>query len=82
MLLKPSKRQAVFNKQFKGKVPLEIRCDNTRDLESIPSQLSDFNIYGGLYRNVNLVYQPAISIDKLYANAQLDNGLIKGWIIP
>ncbi|MES2060784.1 MAG: glycoside hydrolase family 2 TIM barrel-domain containing protein [Bacteroidota bacterium] len=76
------KKTLIFNKQFKGKVPLEVRCDNTRDLESIPSQLSDFNIYGGLYRNVNLVYQPAVSIDKLYANAQLDKGLTKGWITP
>jgi beta-galactosidase len=76
------KKTSAFTKQFKGKIPLEIRCDNTRDLESIPSQLSDFNVYGGLYRNVNLVYQPVISIDKLYANAQLDKGLTKGWIDP
>jgi beta-galactosidase len=76
------KKTNTFTKQFKGKIPLEIRCDNTRDLESIPSQLSDFNIYGGLYRNVNLVYQSVISIDKLYANAQLDKGLTKGWIDP
>jgi beta-galactosidase len=76
------KKTAIFNKQFKGKIPLAIRCDNTRDLESIPSQLSDFNIYGGLYRNVNLIYQPAVSIDKLYANAQLDKDLTHGWINP
>jgi beta-galactosidase len=76
------KKTAVFGKQFKGKIPLEIRCDNTRDLESIPSQLSDFNIYGGLYRQVNLVYQPAVSVDKLYANAELDEGFARGWITP
>jgi beta-galactosidase len=76
------KKTSTFTKQFSGKIPLEIRCDNTRDLESIPSQLSDFNIYGGLYRNINLVYQPVISIDKLYANVQLDKGLAKGWIDP
>jgi beta-galactosidase len=76
------KKTAVFGRQFKGRIPLEIRCDNTRDLESIPSQLSDFNIYGGLYRQVNLVYQPAVSIDKLYANAELDKGFATGWITP
>ena len=27
----------------------------------IPSDLSDFNVYGGLYRYVNLIYQPALS---------------------
>jgi beta-galactosidase len=44
---------------------LSIRCDNSRNLEIIPSDLSDFNIYGGLYRNVNLNYEPNIYIEKL-----------------
>lgn len=48
-------------KRFNGKVPLSIRCDNSRDTEMIPSDLSDFNVYGGLYRYVNLIYQPALS---------------------
>ncbi|RWY50838.1 glycoside hydrolase family 2 protein [Mucilaginibacter gilvus] len=76
------KKTTAFTRQYKGKVPVEIRCDNTRDLESIPSQLSDFNIYGGLYRHVNLIYLPQVSIDKLYANAELDKGMSKGWITP
>ena len=42
-------------KRFKGKIPLSIRCDNSRDAEMIPSDLSDFNVYGGLYRYVNLI---------------------------
>ncbi|HTL69139.1 MAG TPA: alginate lyase family protein [Lacunisphaera sp.] len=42
-----------------GLVPLAVRCDNSRDLEMIPSALSDFNLYGGLYRPVHLVYLPA-----------------------
>lgn len=42
-----------------GRVPVAVRCDNSRDLESIPSDLSDFNRYGGLYRPVHLVYLPA-----------------------
>ncbi|WP_282037215.1 glycoside hydrolase family 2 protein [Saccharicrinis aurantiacus] len=41
-----------------GLIPLSIRCDNSRDLEMIPSDLSDFNVYGGLYRYLNLTYVP------------------------
>ncbi|RFM27223.1 glycoside hydrolase family 2 protein [Deminuibacter soli] len=62
----------VCKKQFKGKVPVSIRTDNSRDLEMIPSSLSDFNVYGGIYRYLNLVYAPALSIDKLFAQAGTD----------
>ncbi|MBE9600206.1 glycoside hydrolase family 2 TIM barrel-domain containing protein [Pedobacter sp. MC2016-24] len=62
----------AFNKQFNGKIPVEIRCDNSRDLEMIPSDLSDFNVYGGLYRYLNLVYTPEVSIDKVFASASVD----------
>lgn len=62
----------VYQKQFKGKVPVSIRTDNSRDLELIPSGLSDFNLYGGIYRYLNLVYTPALSIDKLFALAETD----------
>lgn len=51
--------------RFKGKIPLSIRCDNSRDAEMIPSDLSDFNLYGGLYRYVNLIYQPELSFSHL-----------------
>ena len=68
------KKTEVFKKQFKGKIPLSIRCDNSRDLQSIPSQLSDFNVYGGLYRYLNLVYTPALSFDKVFASAELEAG--------
>jgi beta-galactosidase len=54
-------------REFKGKVPLSVRCDNSRDLEMMPSDLSDFNLYGGLYRYVNLVYQPSLYISSMYA---------------
>ncbi|AXY78493.1 glycoside hydrolase family 2 protein [Paraflavitalea soli] len=63
----------VYQKQFKGKIPVSIRTDNSRDLEMIPSDLSDFNVYGGLYRYLNLVYTPALSIDKLFALAETNN---------
>src|SRR5258706_12752749 len=32
----------ICQKQFKGKIPVSIRCDNSRDQEMIPSSLSDF----------------------------------------
>jgi beta-galactosidase len=65
------KKTEAFQKQFKGKVPVSIRTDNSRDLELIPSNLSDFNLYGGIYRYLNLVYTPALSIDKLFAFAEV-----------
>ncbi|WP_207535298.1 glycoside hydrolase family 2 TIM barrel-domain containing protein [Desertivirga arenae] len=66
------KKTDLFQKQFKGQIPVSIRTDNSRDLEMIPSDLSDFNVYGGLYRYVNLVYTPALSIDKVFAFAEVD----------
>ena len=66
------KATPAFIKQFNGQIPLVIRCDNSRDLELIPSNLSDFNVYGGLYRYLNLVYAPQLSIDKLFATATTD----------
>lgn len=66
------KETEVYKKQFNGKVPLSVRTDNSRDLEMIPSSLSDFNLYGGIYRYLNLVYEPTLSIDKLFALASVD----------
>lgn len=66
------KKTDVYQKRFKGRIPVEIRCDNSRNLETIPSQLSDFNVYGGLYRYLNLLYVPAVSLDKIFASAQID----------
>lgn len=53
-------------------VPLVIRCDNSRDLQMIPSDLSDFNIYGGLYRYLNLVNVPELSISQIHVDVQLE----------
>ncbi len=52
-------------------VPLAVLCDNSRDAESIPSDLSDFNRYGGLYRHVSLVYAPAISLERVHIEPKL-----------
>ncbi len=54
-----------------GEVPLAIQCDNSRDAQSIPSDLSDFNRYGGLYRHVALVYAPAISLNRVHIEPTL-----------
>jgi beta-galactosidase len=63
---------------FNGKIPVSVRCDNSRDQEMIPSDLSDFNIYGGIYRYLNLVYVPSLSIDRLFINATVDSKGLEG----
>jgi len=55
-------------------LPLAVRCDNSRDLSRIPSLLSDFNLYGGLYRYVNLVYVPAVSLQRVHVQATVEEG--------
>ena len=47
-------------------IPIAIRCDNSPDLDRVPSDLSDFCLYGGLYRHVNLVYLPALALDAVH----------------
>ncbi|PZP49171.1 MAG: glycoside hydrolase family 2, partial [Pseudopedobacter saltans] len=59
-------------KRFKGKIPVSVRCDNSRDLEMMPSDLSDFTIYGGLYRYVDLMYQPEIYLTNVFAKPTID----------
>ncbi|HET9711700.1 MAG TPA: glycoside hydrolase family 2 TIM barrel-domain containing protein [Pyrinomonadaceae bacterium] len=54
-----------------GLVPIAVMCDNSRDLEMIPSNLSDFNLSGGLYRYVNLVNVPALSLERVHAIPEL-----------
>lgn len=66
------KKTDIFAKQFKGRIPVVIRTDNSRDLEMIPSSLSDFTVYGGIYRYLNLVYTPPVSVDKIFALPEID----------
>jgi len=66
------KKTEIFQKQFNGKIPVSIRTDNSRDLEMIPSGLSDFNLYGGIYRYLNLNYEPSTHIDKLLVSTTTD----------
>jgi len=52
-------------------VPIAVLCDNSRDLDRIPSDLSDFSLYGGMYRHVNLVYVPSVSIETVHIQTTL-----------
>jgi len=63
--------RALADPATKGETPIAILCDNSRDLEMIPSALSDFNRYGGLYRYVNLRYVPAISLERVLIDSEL-----------
>ena len=47
-------------------VPIAVVCDNSPDLDRVPSDLSDFCLYGGLYRHVNLVQLPAVALDAVH----------------
>jgi beta-galactosidase len=55
----------------KGAVPLVVICDNTRETDGVPSSLADFSIYGGLYRHVNRVYAPAVSLERVHVVSEL-----------
>jgi beta-galactosidase len=57
-----------------GQVQLAVRCDNSRSTETIPSDQSDFNRYGGLYRHVNLVYAPALSLERVLTDTRVASG--------
>ncbi|MDD9267300.1 glycoside hydrolase family 2 TIM barrel-domain containing protein [Paenibacillus sp. GCM10023248] len=62
--------------RYAGSIPVAIACDNGRELETIPSDASDFNLYGGVYRYLNLVYVPQVSLAGVHV--QTDVGEIKG----
>ncbi len=77
---------SFFQQNYHGQIPLAIRCDNSRDLEMIPSDLSDFTIYGGLYRHVDLQYFPAEYFSRLKIDTDITgkskNGNISVELIP
>jgi beta-galactosidase len=49
-----------------GEIGLAVLCDNSRDRETIPSAMNDFDRVGGLYRSVTLTYLPAVSIERVH----------------
>lgn len=58
--------------RFGGGVPLAIRCDNSRDAERIPSTMSDFVVYGGIYRPLVMSYCPEVSMSSLRLDTSVD----------
>ena len=56
----------------KDGVPICVLCDNSPDLERVPSDQSDFCLYGGLYRHVSLVYLPALALELVHVHPTLD----------
>jgi beta-galactosidase len=64
-------KRALINAISKGAVPVAVLCDNSRNAETIPSDLSDFVRYGGIYRHVSLVYVPAISMERVHVEPAL-----------
>jgi len=73
------------NKSFKNlygsKIPIAIRCDNSRDLELIPSNLSDFTLYGGIYRNLTLKYIPSVALEHVLVKPVLSENMKEGSIV-
>ncbi len=47
-------------------VAISVLCDNSQDMDRSPSDLSDFSLYGGLYRHVHLIYAPAVSLEQVH----------------
>jgi len=66
--------RAVKRPEAAGKLEIAVMCDNSRDLEMIPSDQSDFNRYGGLYRPVELVYVPAVSLERVHVESNVVGG--------
>ncbi len=69
---------AVKKHAVDGRITLVVRCDNSRDLEMIPSDLSDFSIYGGLYRPVHLIYRPAVGATWPQVDCSVDEKGVEG----
>ena len=57
---------------------ISIRCDNSRNLETIPSDLADFTIHGGLYRHVNLMYEPDTYLEQFHVTPLYDHTTKRG----
>jgi beta-galactosidase len=53
---------------------LAILCDNSRNIERMPSDQSDFTLYGGLYRPVHLVYLPPVSLEAVHTRVYFEEG--------
>ncbi|SNT35249.1 beta-galactosidase [Granulicella rosea] len=56
-------------------VRLTVQTDNSPDLQRLPSDLSDFSLYGGLYRPVSLVYVPAVAVEAVHIRSVVASDL-------
>ncbi|WFB34430.1 glycoside hydrolase family 2 TIM barrel-domain containing protein [Kiritimatiellota bacterium B12222] len=66
---------AAYLQEYGGdEVPVAIHCDNRRDLETIPSDVSDFNLYGGIYRPLHLSYLPSLAWDQVFCEPEVMEG--------
>lgn len=54
--------QHLTHKSRASEVDISVCCDNSPDPDRNPSELSDFCLYGGLYRHVNLHYLPPVAL--------------------
>lgn len=66
--------QCLADPRWQGRVPLAICCDNSRELNRIPSDLSDFSLYGGLVRPVRMRHVPAVSMQSLLVRTEVEEG--------
>jgi len=57
--------RSLLRSDGNGQVQVAVLCDNSRGTDTIPSDQSDFNRYGGLYRHVNVIYTPAVSLERV-----------------
>ena len=65
-LFTASANQGDLTSTTKDGVAIAVLCDNSQDMDRSPSDLSDFSLYGGLYRHVHLVYAPAVSLETVH----------------
>ena len=66
-----SETTATQSKKKPSGIPIAILCDNSHDLDRMPSDFSDFSLYGGMYRHLNLVYVPSISLETVHLQTKL-----------
>lgn len=65
------RQKEAYRQQFKCLIPIAIRCDNSRNTEIIPSDMSDFNLYGGLYRPLRITYVPQTHLTEVHVRPQI-----------
>lgn len=65
--------ESVNRDRWKGQIPLAVKCDNTRNMQMIPSNLSDFTLYGGLYRHVKVLSVPSVYCTEMKIDPRINS---------